>query len=68
MENQALFFSEKKKNGSAIRIHAVENMIFFKMCRSYTMGGTSISGKGVHVNNSVGVHFADFISFVSNLP
>ena len=32
------------------------------------MGGSRISGKGVHVYKGVGVRFADFTSFVLNIP
>ena len=31
-------------------------------------GGSMISGKGVHIYKGVGVRFADFISFVLNIP
>ena len=33
-----------------------------------TRGGTRISGKGVHMYNSVGARFADFISLFFNIP
>ena len=32
------------------------------------MGGSRISGKGVHMYKGVGVRFADFISFFLNIP
>ena len=35
---------------------------------SWVRGGSRISGKGVHMYKGVGVRFADFISFFSNIP
>ena len=32
------------------------------------MGGPRISGNGVHINEGVGVRFADFISLLVNIP
>ena len=36
---------------------------FLRICDKYHMGGSRISGKGVHMYKGLGVHFVDFISF-----
>ena len=41
---------------------------YFPENKTLDRGGSSISGKRVHMYNVVGVGFAEFITFILNIP
>ena len=48
--------------------HKKKKVNYCTVLRSKVEVHGRISGKGVHMYKGVGVHFADFISFLLNIP